>query len=81
MDDKMQVSKWDVIDIYFKDSNEKEAMELVDSYISKGWIEQHYESACLEDYDSCIQLMYFHKRKIKKIKQHDTTTNKGPRVS
>jgi hypothetical protein len=66
---KIEISRWDVIDIFFKAEDEERVNSLVDEYIKRGWRKEAFDSAGgYKGYDYCIQLMKFHKKKTKQLK-------------
>jgi hypothetical protein len=64
---KIEIRRWDVLDIYFNETDIEKVEVLVNDYLSKGWEDPQWdEGGC--GFDSCVQLQKHHKIKTKRIK-------------
>jgi hypothetical protein len=64
---KIEIRKWHVLDIYYKNEDREEAMKLVVEYTYNGWSLENEDDAGNKDYDGVFQLMKHDKIKSKRI--------------
>lgn len=69
MGGKIEIRRWDVLDIFYHTEDIKRVNELIKEYKSKGWtLEAHRDNAGNEPYTESSQMMKLHKIKTKKLK-------------
>jgi hypothetical protein len=65
---KIEIRRWDVLDIYYYEADEDSVRLLLSEYEQKGWsIEIEGDIAGNKDYELSAQLMKMHKIKSKKL--------------
>jgi hypothetical protein len=70
MKGKVEIRRWDVLDIFYHEEDRDAAVKLMDEYISKGWtLETDGDIAGNDPYDESSQLMKLHRIRTVKLKQ------------
>jgi len=64
---KIEIRRWDVLDIFYYEEDEKNVDLIIKEFINKGWTDAQYGDACNKDYDMSVQLTKLHQIKTKKI--------------
>lgn len=61
----MEIIKWNVIDIYFNDNEEKEVQKKIKQLEKIGYDEPQFDESGNCNYDTCVQLIKIFPKKIK----------------
>ncbi len=64
---KVEIRVYHVMDIYYNESDMESVEALIEEYKAKGWSDENYDYGHRE-FDSCVQLTKYNKRKRKKLK-------------
>lgn len=65
---KIEIRRWDVIDIFYYEQDEKAVEDLVEELKTKGWDDPQWGEAGNRDYEGSVQMIKNHRIKTKSIK-------------
>lgn len=64
---KIEIRRWDVLDIFYMEADEKEVNVIISDYIARGWDDEQYGPGSNKEYEMSVQLTKIHKIKTKKL--------------